>query len=91
MYTATSRYADAGTYEAVLADGSIVAAVHIPLPVDAAVLGWHRRREGERIDHLAHNHLDDATQGWRLADANGVIAIDALAARPLVAIPRRER
>ena len=40
---------------------------------------------------VAYRYLGDSTQFWRLCDANGVIAPDALAARDLIAIPGGER
>lgn len=91
MFLPNSRYAEAGTYEVTLPDGTSVTVVRAPAPARDAVVGWHRRDDGERLDLVAHRFLGDATAGWRLCDANGVIAPDALAARELVAIPRVER
>ncbi|KQY23013.1 hypothetical protein ASD16_10490 [Cellulomonas sp. Root485] len=87
----TSRYADSGTYEVTLPDGTVVTVLRVPAPTSAPVVGWHRRSSDERLDLVAHRFLHDATAGWRLCDANGVIAPDALAARDLIAIPGGER
>lgn len=87
MFFPGSRYATAGTHEVALADGTTVEAVRIPLPQRRAVVGWHRRAEGERLDLLAHRYLRDATAFWQLCDANDAVVPDALAARELVAVP----
>jgi len=87
----TSRYADSGTYEVTLPDGTVVTVLRVPAPSSAPVVGWHRRSQDERLDLVAHRFLRDATAAWRLCDANDVIAPDALAARDLIAIPGGER
>ena len=87
MFLPGSRYAVAGTAQAVRADGTIVTVTLIPLPVPRTVLGWHRRTEGERLDLIAYQYLKDPAQGWILCEANDCLVPDALAARELIAIP----
>ena len=91
MFFRGSRYADVGTYQVTLSDGTVVTVTCIPMPAARPPLGWHRRAEGERLDLIAHKYLKDATRGWQLCEANDTIAPDALAARELVAIPRQGR
>ena len=87
MFSPSSRYASAGTYQVTFADGTVVTATCIPLPAVRAVLGWHRRADGERLDLIAYRYLADATRSWQLCEANNAISPDALAAHGLVAIP----
>jgi len=57
-------------------------------PVQAH-LGEHRRRDGQRLDHLANFYLGDPLGFWRLAEHNDVMAPDALADVGSLRIPRR--
>lgn len=52
-------------------------------------LGDHRRRDGQRLDHLANFYLGDALGFWRLAEHNDVMLPDALADADIVRIARR--
>ena len=87
MFFPGSRYAAAGTCQAVRADGTVVTVTCIPLPVPRSVLGWHQRAEGERLDLIAYHYLKDPAQAWVLCEANNCLVPDALAARELIAIP----
>lgn len=61
--------------------------LRLPLPGAAAVQGYFRRANSQRLDLIANAFLKDATASWRLCDANNAVAPDALAARTLVGIP----
>jgi hypothetical protein len=50
-------------------------------------LGLHRRKQGQRIDHLAAFYLKDPNAFWRLCAANGVMLPEALTERDLITIP----
>jgi hypothetical protein len=52
-----------------------------------ATLGEHRRKDGQRLDHLAAFYLQDPNGFWRLAELNDVMLPDALAEADLIAIP----
>lgn len=54
----------------------------IPPPEQFESVGQHRVIEGERLDILAARYLGDAELNWRIADANGPAAPDALVATP---------
>jgi hypothetical protein len=86
MFFSGSRYASAGSYQAARADGTLVTVTRIPLPTPRAVLGWHRRGEGERLDLIAYRYLKDPAQAWILCEANDCLVPDALAAHELIAI-----
>ena len=87
MFFPGSRYASAGTYQATRADGTAVTVTRIPLPAPRPVLGWHRRGEGERLDLIAYQYLNNPTQAWILCEASNCVVPDALAAHDLIAIP----
>lgn len=52
-------------------------------------LGDHRRRDGQRLDHLANYYLGDPLGFWRVAEHNDVMLPDAVADTDVVRIPRR--
>lgn len=87
MFSAISRYANAGRYQVTLADGSAVTVTRIPPLVPRTPIGWHRRTDGERLDLIAYHYLKDATAAWQLCEANNAISPDALATHELIAIP----
>jgi hypothetical protein len=82
-----SRYQNTGTYTVTRPDGTVVAALRLPLPGPAVVRGYYRRQNGQRLDLIANHFLQDATAFWRLCDANSAVVPDALAARDLIGIP----
>jgi hypothetical protein len=83
-----SRYEKVGTYTVTRPNGTQVVATRLPLPLANPIAGYHRRLEGQRLDHIAANYLSDATTLWRLCDANNAMVPDALATHDLVGIPR---
>jgi hypothetical protein len=87
MFFPGSRYANLSPYQVMLPDGTMVQAIPSPLPGSTALLGYHRRTQGERLDNVAARYLGDATTFWRLCDANDAVVPDALAARDLIGIP----
>jgi hypothetical protein len=87
MFTSTSRYASAETVTVATTTGATLAAVRLPVRPQPPVRGAHRRTEGQRLDQIASHYLRDATAFWRLCDAAGALAPDALVARDVVEIP----
>lgn len=89
MFSSNSRYAKAGTYAVTRRDGRVVTVTKVPPPTAPRLRGYHQRLDGQRLDHIAAHYLADATAFWRLCDANGAMAPDALAAAGQVAIPEK--
>jgi hypothetical protein len=76
-----SRYHDVEVAQLTLPDGRIVAYLRrrfVPPPESFALLREHSVRAGERLDHIAATYLGDPEQFWRVADANGALAPEAL-------------
>jgi hypothetical protein len=90
MFFPGSRYAKLATYQVTRPGGTTVTCTRPYMPEPRAVLGLHRRLHDQRPDLIAAHFLADATTFWRLCDASGAVAPDALAARDLVAIPIKE-
>jgi hypothetical protein len=87
MFFPGSRYLNAGTYTVTTSAGVTVTVTKIPPPLNAPLLGYHRRLQGQRLDLIANRYLSDPTAFWQLCDANGSVVPDALATHALVAIP----
>jgi hypothetical protein len=87
MIFPNSRYASLATYSFTRADGTTVQLTKLPTPGLQAVLGYYRRSRGDRLDQIAGRYVADATQFWRICDANGAVVPDALAAHDLIGIP----
>lgn len=91
MFTSDSRYAEAGTYQVTLADGTVVTVTRAPSRIPTRLIGWHRRAEGERLDVIAHHYTTDATRGWLLCEANDAMSPDALSGHDVIGIPGQVR
>ena len=87
MFFPGSRYIASPQYNLTLRDGTVLPVVKAPTPGAPVVLGYYRRQAGNRLDQIAARFLGDATQFWRICDADGAMVPDALAARPLVGVP----
>lgn len=59
-----------------------VARRFLPDPSAVQVVNRVQVAEGTRLDLLAHQHLGEATQFWRIADANRAMWADDLVATP---------
>ena len=88
MFASSSRYAQQQTYTVTTTDDRVVTAVRLPLSQSLPLAGYHQNTQADRLDLLAARYLRDATFFWWLCDANNALAPDALAARPLIGIPK---
>ena len=91
MFTSRSRDAKAATDTVKLPDGREVVVVRFPQRLKPDLLGYHRRLEGQRLDHIAAVYLKNPTGFWRLCDANETISPESLSARELIGVPVKER
>lgn len=87
MFFPGSRYVKLTAYSVTLPGGAVVQATRLPTPGLAAVVGYYRRGGGDRLDQISARFLADATQFWRVCDANDAMVPDALANAPLVGVP----
>ena len=74
MFFPGSRYAASPQYTLTLGTGAVVRVVKAPTPGSPTVLGYYRRQTGDRLDQIAARFLGDATQFWRLCDADGAMS-----------------
>ncbi|MBV9787377.1 MAG: hypothetical protein JOZ51_04355 [Chloroflexi bacterium] len=84
-----SRYAKAPATTVTDARGRTVAAV---LPPDAPaqlLLGYHVRRQGEHLDHLAARYLENPHGYWRIAEINDAMFAEQISEAIEIAIPAK--
>jgi hypothetical protein len=91
LFDEKSRYANLATYAIVDALGKVVAVVPVPEAPNESLLGFHLRKQGERIDHLAAAYLADPAGYWRISDKNDVMLPEALTEAREIAIPPRNK
>ena len=86
-----SKYKGAATRITTTLDGDPVKVVETPRPEEANTLGWVLRRQGQRLDLLAYNHLNGPGDWWRLPDHNNQMVPDAVLEQPELAVPLKAR
>jgi hypothetical protein len=88
IFDRKSRYVkNATTYQTTDRRGRTVVAVTPASAPAQTKLGIHRRKQGQRLDHLATFYIQDANGFWRIAELNEVMLPDALAEADLIDIP----
>ena len=69
----------------------MVTVIPAPDKPDQALLGLHRRIDGQRLDHLAFHYLADPAGYWRICELADAMTPDALAEARDIAIPAKAR
>lgn len=83
-----SRYKDQPVYLVLDGRGREVTVV---LPPDAprqTVRGYHARKQGQRLDHMAAKYLRNPAGFWRICEINEAMTAEQLSEVDEVAIPR---
>lgn len=91
MFDEKSRYYGLETYEVTDHRGRKAPVVPTPPVSPETELGVHLRVQGQRLDHLAHRYLGNASGFWRICDLNGVMLPEALSEAREIRIPRKQR
>jgi hypothetical protein len=91
MFDPKSRYAGLKSYTVRDHRGREVAVVPVPPAPDQGTLGTHLMRQGERLDHLAQQYLDDPAGFWRVCELNDAMLAEALTEAREIPIPSKTR
>lgn len=75
------------SYQVIDVRGRQVTALPVPEPPVETSAGIHVRKQGESVDQLALAFLADPHAYWRIAEVNGAVLPDALAALDRLKIP----
>ncbi|CAN5744372.1 hypothetical protein BH09MYX1_BH09MYX1_08470 [soil metagenome] len=89
MFENNSRYYGIETLQVRDSRGRMVTVVTPPDAPVQGIAGVHRLKQAQRLDHLAHRYLDDATSWWRIVELADVMLPDALAEVQEVLVPKR--
>lgn len=88
IFDQKSRYLkNVSIYEATDRRGRTVAALTVGDRPVQTLLGEHRLKEGQRLDHLANFYLQDPNGFWRICELNEAMLPDALDEVDIVKIP----
>ena len=87
--TSKSRFTGQPTFTATDRRGRTVLVVMPPPAPAQNLLGYHVRKEGQRLDHLAYRYLNDATAFWRICEINDVMHAEQLSEVAEIAIPTK--
>lgn len=89
MFNDKSRYKGLETYMRKDRRGRTVATVPVPLKSEEVFRGYHRRIQGQRLDHMAYRYLNNATGFWRICELSDVMLPEALSEAAEIAIPKK--
>ena len=89
MFDPNSRYLSVAGYTAIDRRGRMVTVIPAPDKPIQALLGLHRRIDGQRLDHLAYHYLGDPAGYWRICELSDVMLPDALAEARDMPIPAK--
>jgi hypothetical protein len=87
MFDEKSRYARQETYPVADRRGRTVAVVVPPEAPVQSLRGYHLRRQGQRLDHMAAKYLKDGAGFWRICEQNDVMQAEMLSEADEIAIP----
>jgi len=89
MFDDKSRYKELETYIRKDHRGRSVVTVPVPSALEEKFRGYHRRIQGQRLDHMAHRYLNNATGFWRICELNDAMLPEALSEAADIAIPKK--
>ena len=90
-FSDNSKYKGAPMRTVTTPEGRTVPVVEAPAREDTETLGWLKWRQGQRLDLVAHRHLNGAADWWRLPDHNNQMIPEATAGLPEMAVPVKPR
>ena len=89
MFDDHSRYKGLKSYMRKDRRGRTVATVPVPPAPAERFRGYHRRIQGQRLDHLAYRYLHNTAGFWRICEQNDVMLPEALSEADDIAIPQK--
>ncbi len=69
--------------------GRTVSCVTPALVPPQTELGKHKKKQGQRLDHMAAHYLNNPAGYWRIAELEGAMTAEAALAPALIRIPTK--
>jgi hypothetical protein len=91
MFDPKSRYVNMPQYSVTDHRGRTVMVVQTPPDPNEGLLGIHVLREGQRLDHLAFEYLNDPAGYWRIAERNEAMLPEQLSEQREIEIPGKNQ
>ena len=89
MFNDKSRYKNAEQYEQHDSRGRTVKVVAVPDAPQFTLAGFHLMKQGQRLDHLSAQYVNDAAGSWRIAEVNQAMLPESLTEVQEIAIPNK--
>lgn len=89
MFNDKSRYKNTAQYQQTDSRDRKVNVVAVPDPPPSSLAGFHLLKQGQRLDHLASQYLNDPAGSWRIAEVNQAMLPEALTEASEIAIPNK--
>jgi len=89
MFDTKSRYANQEIYPVTDGRGRTVTVVAPPAAPAQNLRGYHLRRQGQRLDHMAFKYLKNAAGFWRICEQNDAMLPEMLSEADEIAIPEK--
>lgn len=91
MFDEKSRYSKSKPYAVEDHRSRKVLVIPVPPVPDQQPLGRHLMKQGQRLDHLSGQYLDDPAGYWRICEINGTMLPEQLTESKELIIPIKNR
>lgn len=89
MFNDKSRYKNTEQYQQRDSKGRNVRVVAVPVAPPSSLVGFHLMKQGQRLDHLAAQYVNDAAGSWRIAEVNQAMLQESLTEVSEIGIPNK--
>ena len=89
MFNDKSRYKEAEQYQQRDSRGRTVKVVAVPDAPSSSLAGFHLLKQGQRLDHLSAQYVNDSAGSWRIAEVNQAMLQESLTEVSEIGIPNK--
>jgi len=89
MFNDKSRYKDIEQYQQKDSRGRTVNVVAVPDAPPSSLAGFHLLKQGQRLDHLSAQYVNDEAGSWRIAEVNQAMLQESLTEVSEIGIPNK--
>jgi len=89
MFNDKSRYKDIEQYQQKDSRERTVNVVAVTEAPPSSLAGFHLLKQGQRLDHLSAQYVNDAAGSWRIAEVNQAMLQESLTEVSEIGIPNK--